>query len=213
MKKDNKNEQLKESLSAVMDGEANEDDLHDVLANFHNKKIQSVAKRYQLIGDVLRNNKTPPINIDLSDRVAEVINKQPNFAVTKSLIVHNNFQWVNHISKYAFAASFVLAVLVGAGIWKYNQPITTTYENNSILLSDAGADGYSPKVTYGEYEHVHEIPTAIDPQQQKQHVMRAIDKQVLKRFKAYSFQHAEEIDMKSMQGMLPFVRAVKFQLY
>lgn len=223
MKNDDSNEQLKESLSAVMDGEADQDELSYVLKNFNDKTVRSVAKRYQLVGDILRKNEVHLVDIDLSERVAKKINQDPDLSTKKSTSV-KPFKWVNSVQRYAVAASVVLAVLVGVGMWKHNEPCqTSSYGDKAILLSDASDDSVLPKPVYEQYDRYddegplknHVIPASIDSQQHAEHVKRSIDNQVLKRFKAYSFDHAQEqeIGMKNMQGMLPFVRAVSFQLY
>ena len=124
--------EINEQLSSLIDNENIESKSLDSL--IHDREQQDVFSRYQLIGDVLRNE--APINIDIADQVMAEIAQQPVSATvtpikeTPSIEVKaksNVVSFVKRFGQYAIAASVAGVVVMTSFIT--SQP---SIENNGI---------------------------------------------------------------------------------
>jgi sigma-E factor negative regulatory protein RseA len=69
------NERLKESLSALLDGEVNELELQRILAHENRHEISACWQRYHNVRDLVQKESSLRIRIDVRKAVMEVINK------------------------------------------------------------------------------------------------------------------------------------------
>jgi sigma-E factor negative regulatory protein RseA len=104
-------EALQESLSAVMDNEADELELRRVLAGSENAELRSTWSRYQLARAAMHKELIVP-RLDIAAGVSAALAEEPALSggTTKSR---------HALSRVAVAASVTLAVL--AGVRFYNQ--------------------------------------------------------------------------------------------
>lgn len=122
-----------ESLSAIMDGEANELELHRVLKHLHdNDETRAKAFRYQLVGEVMRKETHDFSHIDLSAAISTAIDAEPmhehhqpayETAVSDQAVLggavsvaHGWSRWLRPAGGAAVAATVTLAVLLGANL-------------------------------------------------------------------------------------------------
>ncbi|MGI0115917.1 sigma-E factor negative regulatory protein [Zooshikella sp. RANM57] len=122
-----------ESLSAIMDGEANELELHRVLKHLHdNEETRAKAFRYQLVGEVMRKETHDFSQVDLSAAISTAIDAEPmhehNQSANESTaydqvgfggsvtIAHGWTRWLRPAGGAAVAATVTLAVLLGANL-------------------------------------------------------------------------------------------------
>lgn len=124
--------EINERLSSLIDNENVPSKSLDALIN--NREQQETFSRYQLIGDVMRNNHA--INIDISEQVMVEVAKQPLLAQVVVLktetkpqvkLENNIIFFVKRFGQYAIAASVAGVVVVTSFIT--SQP---TVENNAI---------------------------------------------------------------------------------
>lgn len=209
------NGRLKESLSVVMDGEANEMELHRVLASMQDREICQTASNYQLIGNVLRKQNTPMMHIDLSERIRAEIDAEPELSKAKS----SSIKVIRGIGRMAIAASVTLAVILGVRTWNTEtadqspsiaQSFAIENNNRSSLLLGQTPDRTQNYNARGLLAGSQAEQTSLTPGQLTA-VKNIASSQTLERFKAYSLNHAEQLAARNMQGMLPFIRAVSFQ--
>ena len=124
-----------EQLSNLIDNENFDNEYLDSL--IHDKEQQSVFSRYQLIGDVMRNESA--INIDITDQVMANIFQQPTLATVTPITAHptntiephktenNVVSFIKRFGQYAIAASVAGVVVMTSFIT--SQP---TVEQNGI---------------------------------------------------------------------------------
>ncbi|GAA5218396.1 sigma-E factor negative regulatory protein [Corallincola platygyrae] len=114
-------------LSAWMDNQADEtisDEMIDAL--LEDEALQSTYSRYQLIGDAIRGEMPPVVDIDLTSRIADALEQEPTVlapAQTESKPAAESGKVVSllkQLGQYAIAAT-VAAVAV-LGVQQYNQP-------------------------------------------------------------------------------------------
>jgi sigma-E factor negative regulatory protein RseA len=112
-------ESLRESLSAVMDNEADELELHRVLAASDESELRAIWSRYQIARAVIHKElQEPRLDIAAGVMAALAEEKMPEQSGSRS-------RW-SGLGRLAIAASVTLAVL--AGVRFYNQDQITGAE-------------------------------------------------------------------------------------
>ncbi|CAI2127117.1 anti-sigma-E factor RseA [Serratia ficaria] len=124
----------KEKLSALMDGESFDSELMSSLSQ--DRTLQQSWQSYHLIRDTLRGDIGQVMHLDIADRVAAALEKEPArlvpSAVPESQPQPHTWQkmpfwdkvrpWASQITQIGMAACVSLAVIVG--VQHYNQPTT-----------------------------------------------------------------------------------------
>lgn len=112
-------EALNESLSAIMDNEANELEFRRVLAALGNDQLRATWSRYQLVRAVLRKELLEP-RLDLATAVAAALVNEPVVAQAPPAVGARarTGRW-RGIGRLAVAASVTVVVL--AGVRLFNQ--------------------------------------------------------------------------------------------
>lgn len=135
-------EKLKESLSAVIDGEADEFELRRVLDEMNRDEVLALSwERYHVIGSVLRGERTA-IGVGMRDRVwAELQSDSDEGASLSGIDAQIVAREVPETSDgrrlwmpVAVAATMALAVMVGyLGYSRFDQPAPTSA---SVLVDE-----------------------------------------------------------------------------
>ena len=224
-------ERLHDALSAVMDGQASEFELHRVLDSLQsNDALRETAMRYQRMGDALRHETNPYANVDISRGVMAAIDLEERVATRShwrternSLIGVGAFARMmeslnGSFGRVAVAASVVFAVVLG----------TRSYNSSSVdptaLVADAGSNGmtlsqpiqvntphYGGSGILAGYGGASQQNDSISPEQIA-YAQRVADRATRERFRAYALQHAELSAMTNGQGVLPFARLTSFDV-
>lgn len=120
-------ESLRESISALMDDEAEQLEVRRVLhASEQDPDVRRSWERYQLARSVM--HKEPwNTGIDLSTGIAAALADEPALAVKPP---HSSSRWKTHLGRVAVAASVTVAVLVGVRM--VNQDPAATSQMASI---------------------------------------------------------------------------------
>ncbi|WP_243748909.1 sigma-E factor negative regulatory protein [Pseudomaricurvus alcaniphilus] len=102
---DGLSEHMRESLSALVDGQASELEIHRLLkAGKYQSEIDNTWSRYQLVSSTLRNNLASGPLVDLSSAIREAIEHE-------DIHSHSRVGWRSNFLKVGIAAS-VAAVMV-----------------------------------------------------------------------------------------------------
>ena len=217
-------ERLNESLSAVLDGQASELEIRRVLDRLDNDDdLRATARRYQMVGDVMRRESSQFMNIDLSasirDRIEqeEVTHRKPEPSRIQSVgkpgtVTSMLDNWWSSLGRVAVAAFVAFAVIVG--VRNINQvedvqTVATTGDQTTLTQplqigrSEFGAEGV--RAGYSSRQH-----DTITPEQLAQ-AQSLASRATRERFRAYALQHAEMNAINGGQrGVLPFARLTSF---
>jgi sigma-E factor negative regulatory protein RseA len=202
-------DQLKESVSALMDGEADELELRRLLANENSSPVDNQWSRYHLVRDVLQNNEEATFrHLDISKQVAMAVSEQPIGAASA---VHS--QWWRPIAGFAVAASVAVAVVVGV---QSTQQIPSGLENG-VPAVQAGlassrvypvqgsslqaAEGSGGMITYRETE----LPGGLAASKAE------ADQAAQERLDKYILRHTERAALNNSQGVISFARVANFE--
>jgi len=190
-------EVLQESLSAVMDNEADELELHRVLAASGDAELRSTWSRYQIARAVMHKELLEP-RLDIAAAVAAALADEAPPAKT----VRSSWRGLGRL---AVAASVTLAVL--AGVRLYNQD-----EVAGVQLAQQGAQPalavpqlQGPAVLAGYSESVDQqgaLAKGVSPAPAGWHE---------RRLPAYLRQHAQQAALSGPESALPYARAASLE--
>jgi sigma-E factor negative regulatory protein RseA len=191
-------ETLQESLSAVMDNEADELEVRRVLAASDDAALRATWSRYQIARAVMHKELLEP-RLDIAAAVSAALADEalPTTAAKPA------GPW-RSIGRLAVAASVTLAVL--AGVRLYNQDELT----GAQLVQQAAQPSLVPQVSgaamlagfNSEADEVAPAAGAVGQGQPGWHEQR---------LPAYLRQHAQQAAMKSSESALPYARAASLE--
>ncbi|UTW47253.1 sigma-E factor negative regulatory protein [Bacterioplanoides sp. SCSIO 12839] len=190
------NDRIKESLSALVDGETDELEVRRVLNELDkDSELKDTWKRYQLMGSLMREESVSPAQlegVDLSKGIMQAIEGEPMDEVparqgetshSAQAVTPRRFNW---LASGAVAASVTLAVLLGVRL------------NSDIQQQELVADAQAPVV---ENQQVASAPD-MTPEQLEQ---------AQRKLQEYVLQHTENAALNTGRGMMPFARVASFE--
>jgi len=194
-------EALHESLSAVMDNEADELELRRVLAADGDTEMRSTWSRYQVARAAMHKELVEP-RLDIASAVSAALADEPEITAVKP----QRFAWRN-IGRLAAAASVTLAVL--AGVRLYNQSevagpqVAQQAAQPSIAVPQANQ---GPAVLAGYSENTGA------PEAQTASAQAPVEGWHERRLPAYVRQHAQQAAFGSgSESALPYARAASME--
>ena len=123
---------IKETISALMDGELNEREMHDVVRCLReNKEHQECWQNYHLIGDALRKNLPSEMDSQLLSRITQSIASEPSYSASlaefpskQTNSVSNKQFKAKPIAGFALAASVAAVAYVGVGMLSMEEELS-----------------------------------------------------------------------------------------
>ena len=194
-------ERLRESVSALMDGEAGELELRRLLTDSDQLSVRSSWQSYHRLQVALKEEPAEFLGWDISERVSSAIedNSQPAGMSSRRP------KWLQPVAGFAVAASVAAAVVMTAGNLNpansgmdLRQPDTLSrvFPTTSGLAVGAG----------GEQTRFIPASTAM--------VLPGVDAQAdedaRQRLEQYILQHTESAALNNGQGMISFARVASF---
>jgi sigma-E factor negative regulatory protein RseA len=205
------NEQLGESLSALMDGEAGDQELRDVLDNVQNSSLRESWLRYHTARHGLQPGAVVG-GVDLSGRIMAAIDQEPvyaaqpspNDAATRIQPVSAWHRFLRPAASFAVAASVFAVVLVGSQFY-LGQAGDGTIDQSAGVSPDGMVTTFGGSATRAGYA-TPSVPAVAAPPAPANY--DAIAQQRLER---YMLSHAEEASLNAPQGMMPYARVATFR--
>lgn len=195
-------EALHESLSAVMDNEADELELRRVLAADGETEMRSTWSRYQVARAAMHKELIEP-RLDIASAVSAALADEPAIIAVKP----QRFAWRN-MGRLAVAASVTVAVLAGVRLYNQSevagpQVAQQAAQQPSIAVPQANQ---GPAVLAGYSED------AGAPEAQTAGAQASADSWHEKRLPAYVRQHAQQAAFGSgSESALPYARAASME--
>jgi len=196
------NERICESLSALLDDEANELELERVLSQLTaDDDLRQTWTRYNLAQQALHGHQRANLDWDISKRVRSALaDTKPDAAISASPQVGNRL--LRPLISFGVAASVALTVVVG-GRQIAQLSSADSYGNNSAVSASASPVGLvnslgatTVQASYG----MQAIPV-LQPA-----TRTAYQDLAQQRLRRYMQEHAEQAALNSPQGLLPFAR-------
>jgi sigma-E factor negative regulatory protein RseA len=190
-------DQLKESLSAVMDGEADDFELRRALDEMSNDPaLRRVWERYHLIGSALRREGRGTAN-SLGARFWDRVDAGKGAAaddIVESTVAGSESrrlrfgQWGQRVAGVAVAAGVAAAVIVG-----FREDQSPVIETSKVAVVEAAIPGPSMAL-FDDETRDQAVPAAVD----------------LQRARAYMIHHARHVALNN-RSVVPFVKVAAFE--
>lgn len=196
-------EKLRESLSAVMDGEANELELERVLSRIgQDDELRQTWVRYSAVKSVSAGTHIANLSLDISQSVrAAILDDGHGDEMTRSTGVAQRF--LKPLASFAVAASVAATVVIGGQqLYQIGEdPYQNTIAGASPvgLINSVGATAV--RASYGTQSVPVLQPT----------VRTAYRELARQRMERYMQEHAEHAALNSPQGLIPFSRIQQIQ--
>ncbi|TXS95508.1 sigma-E factor negative regulatory protein [Parahaliea maris] len=189
-------DRMRESLSALMDGEADELELERVLRQIgEDSELRETWVRYHAVQTVHSGQAFPDLTIDISARVRDELNSVP---------AANQRRWqslLRPVAGFAVAASVATTVVLGGQQLAGLDPAAAGSESSVAagvspvgLVNSLGAT--SVRASYGT-----QAPPVLQPA-----TRTAYSELARQRLQRFAQEHAEQAALNTPQGMLPFAR-------
>ena len=175
-------EKNRESLSALLDGEASELESRRLLRDMTDEDAACLA-RWQLVSDLMQGHQAKPVPESFNARLMTALEEER----------HGRPAWMHPVASLAVAASVAVATVVGWQYWEYNKslnaPAVATTENRLPTLLGG-------------------VDTAEVSQQLRSETQEASLKAEEDRMDAMMVRHNEFVARHSGQGMMASVRFI-----
>ena len=196
-------ERLRESLSAVMDGEANELELERVLSHIEDdEQLRQTWVRYSAVRSVSEGAHIADLSMDVSRVVSAALSKEG--ATTGAKINAAVQRLVKPLTSFAVAASVAATVVIG-GQQLYQIGDKTPYGNTIAGTSPVGLINTVGATAVQASFGTQSLP-ALQPT-----VRMAYQKLARQRMQKYMQEHVEQAALNSPAGMIPFARIKKIE--
>jgi sigma-E factor negative regulatory protein RseA len=216
-------EQLKESLSAVMDGEADEFEIRRVLNEAaEDSELRGVWERYHLVSSVIRGEGRKlgagtlgwefwaQIDAEAATTNSGVL---PVEAPPESVRNAPRWAWIQRIAGIGVAAGVAAAVIIVFGARAPGDDAATLNAAtlNAATLNAATLNAGMPtaQVSQIQQSDIQTMPAAFDDEQPINDVYpSSLD---LQRAQAYMLHHAHQVALTNQTRTVPFVKVAAFQ--
>ena len=189
-------EKMRESLSALMDNEANELELQRVLKQVgEDAELRQAWVRYNAARTAMTGQATQQISLDISARVSAAIREEARPGLRDRLL--------RPVASFAVAASVAATVVIGG------QQLAQISSAEDPYGSQAVATGVASPV--GLVNTLGAMPVQASYGTQPVPVLQpttgtAYQKLARQRLDKYMQEHAEHAALNSPQGLMPFAR-------
>lgn len=192
-------EALQESLSAVMDNEADEMELRRVLSSSDDAELRATWSRYQIARAVMHKELLEP-RLDIAAAVSAALADEALPVQSKTVV---RGPW-RSVGRFAVAASVTVAVLAGVRLYNQDEVASTQLAQQAAQPTLSAPQAQSPAMlagfsTAGEQQAVTETASEAEPGWHDQ------------RLPAYLRQHAQQAAMTANESALPYARAASLE--
>ncbi len=145
-------ESLKQSLSALMDGEASELELRRLLQNGETQEVRDTWSRYQLASQIMHSETSSYQGIDLSKGIAEMIAEEPAIETAANDPKPSRFGAViSNFGKAAIAASVAVVAVFVVDNYQQDELVQENLANNAVapVVEAPAADTANLPIGYG----------------------------------------------------------------
>lgn len=199
------NDRMKESLSALVDAQADELEIRRLLNNAeHSPEIYEHWQRYLLIGDVLREESIAAFDVDIAQGIRQALDGEPMDELSAPKMVQpdkDTSDWMRWLSLGSSAAAITLAVFMGISL--YQQEDALNVQNVAALQSNTSVQ---PSIsTVSRNRNVQPVANLSDV------MVNQELKEAQTLLNEYLMQHVEDNAMNSMSGIAPLARTASFR--
>ena len=193
--------QWQESLSALVDDEADDLELRRILSQQSPEQVNDLWSRYHRVKSLMNDEaETKFTQLDISSQVSALVVDEPAHRSAQS----SNANWWRPVASFAVAASVAVAVVVGV---QYSTPNGASVSPAATVASSrvypAAINGAVGNVTASA-----QVNTAAALPSGSQ---LASTEDAEKRLEKYMLRHTQRAALNNNQGMMSFARVASFE--
>lgn len=201
-------ERMRESISALLDDEANELELERILSHIgQDDDLRQAWVRYNTLRATMAGHNIAYLEVDISKQVREAIAAEQEALTVQPLAASLKQRFLRPLASLAVAASVAATVVIGGqqlaqigGAAPYgHNPGVTASASPVGMLNSLGAT--TMRASYG----TQPVPVL----QPATHT--AYQELARQRMQMYMQEHAEHAALNSPQGLIPFARVPKIR--
>lgn len=189
-------EALKESLSAVMDNEADELELRRVLGASDDAELRASWSRYQIARAVMHQELLEP-RLDIAAAVSAALANDGEPLARERV----RGPW-RTVARLAVAASVTVAVLVGVRLYNQDEIASTQLAQQAVQPALIGTQVQGPAMLAGFSAAGEQSAVALEESRSSWYRQR---------LPSYLRQHAQQAAMSAGEGALPYARAASLE--
>lgn len=203
-------EQLRESVSALVDGEADEMEMHRLLGEGNKEVVQDAWSRYLSISEVMQGGSDSQRfkHIEISQKVSDAVTAESSMAIKKD---REPSSFLKSIGGFAVAASVTVVVVIGM---QANKPVSSGFDavpdsaiSSRVYLPNNTASNVSfsgSKASSRSSVLSSSLPGVMDASQ----VIANFEAE--KRLDKFILRHTERAALNNGQGMISYARVASF---
>lgn len=191
-------EVLQESLSAVMDNEADEMELRRVLSASDDAELRATWSRYQIARAVMHKELLEP-RLDIAAAVSAALASEA--LPVQSTVVRGPWR---SLGRFAVAASVTVAVLAGVRLYNQDEVAATQLAQQATQPASIAPQVQGPAMLAG-FSTAGEQPAAAGAAGETTSGWHD------QRLPAYLRQHAQQAAMNANESALPYARAASLE--
>ncbi|MGK0440371.1 MAG: sigma-E factor negative regulatory protein RseA [Pseudohongiellaceae bacterium] len=204
-------EQLREALSALKDGEADELELRRLLKQSESQEIGQQWQMMHHVSEAVAGRAPQFTQWDISGSVAAAIEQESAYEAPESepLQARKESFWLKPVAGFAVAASVAVAVVLGT------QTLTATQTGITGNPAVASSRVYPATVSGRSLGSVNVSATISNASAPGTGLSRAVlmgDLAAEQRLNRYMLQHTEQSSLNNGQGMINFARVASFEV-
>lgn len=182
----------KEKVSAMVDGEVDEQDTAIVDALLNTDSLKQSWASYHLIGDSLRQNLPENVSLDLNRQISAAIASEPTILAP---VKPTQNPVLKPLAGFAIAASVAIVAILGI-------------QNNE--QAEGGADVQNPSIVQNNVVNPNLLQQVSSGTASEVQLQQA-RKEAQARLNSYLVNYNEYRTNKGLQGMLPYARTVTYE--
>lgn len=201
---------IRESVSALMDGEAEELELRRVLAGENADAVNVSWQRYHQVRDTLRGHQEVAAfrHMDISQQVRAAIAAEPVVGETRRV------SWLRPLAGFAVAASVAAGLVVSVQSTQQTLPGAVPEVENTVVASNRAypVAGNSMQAAVGSAPRAvvnysgQQLPVAALATQS------AANQEAQQHLEKYLLRHTENAALNTGQGVMTFARVASFEV-
>jgi len=192
-------EQVNESISALMDDEANELDLRRVLKSADDsEETQQQMRRFQLARSAMQDSGSAMLDIDLSASISAAIEAEPGAGKLRPA-------WMKQLGGFAVAASVAAIVVVGSQSFQLGQSDSAAPQ----FAQQAPSISQPAIQTRRQEAQTVTLGASVPVNTREQQLLLA---QQQRRVNAYMQIHARHASMNGNLGAVPLARSADYRV-
>lgn len=206
------NEQLRESLSALKDGEAESLEVRQVLAS-EAAEVNQQWRQLHHVSQLLKGKPSSFANWDISQQVSAVIADEPAYQQKldqQKLDSHFKLPaWLRPVAGFAVAATVTAVVVLGAQHWQGVETVVTTPVVASQPAYPVNSQSLAVVSSHGQRSTATSVKL---PDGSQLRALQAGDLAAQQKLQQCLLEHTEQSSFNNGYGMMNFARVVDFKV-